>query len=78
MVRPSDFLDAVCAVCVHQMSDPELEEDHLEGSRSVSEAVTSPGTVPVMGESFCACYLQEEPVFGVSKECLCGEEDQGE
>ncbi len=39
-----------------------------------------PSTVPVTGESFCECEGQEElsPGFGVSTDCLCGEEDEGE
>lgn len=78
MVRPSDFQDAVCAVCIRQMSDPESEADHLESPRSVLEAVVLPCTVPVIGESFCPCYPQEDLVTGVSTECSCGEQDQGE
>lgn len=59
-----------------QMSDPESEADHLESPRSVSEAVVLPCTVPVIGESFCPCYPQEDLVTGVNTECSCGEQDQ--
>lgn len=80
MVRPSDFLDAVCAVCVRQMSDLESELDPLESSgtvpETVSEAVSSRCTVPVIGEAFCPCYPQEDSAFGVITECSCGEQDQ--
>ncbi|XP_035798858.2 SPRY domain-containing SOCS box protein 3-like [Amphiprion ocellaris] len=62
-----------------QMSDLEPEVDYLTGSPAVSEVVALPGTVPVMGESFCTCNRTEElnPGFGVISDCLCGEEDQG-
>lgn len=75
-----DLQDAVCAVCVNQISDLESEVDHLASSQTVSEVVALPSTVPVMGESFCQCDRQEElsPGFGVTSDCLCGEEDQGE
>lgn len=73
--------DAVCDVCVNQISDPqESEVDYLARSQFVSAAEALPSTEPVTGESFCQCERQEEfsPGFGVSSDCLCGEEDQGE
>lgn len=75
-----DLQDAVCAVCVNQMSDLESEADFLQSSQIVSEVVALPSTVPVIGESFCQCDRQEElrPGLDVSSECLCGEEDHGE
>ncbi|XP_074520061.1 SPRY domain-containing SOCS box protein 3 [Halichoeres trimaculatus] len=63
-----------------QISDPqESEVDYLARSQMVSAAAALPSTEPVMGESFCRCERQEEfsPGFGVSVDCLCGEEDQG-
>lgn len=64
------------------MSDTESEVDYLVSSQTAaSEAVAAlPSTVPVVGESFCQCERQEElsPGFGVTGDCLCGEEDQGE
>lgn len=69
-----DLHDAVCPVCVKQMSDLESELEILP-SATVTELVSS--TVPVEGESFCQCSQQEELSPGAS-ECLCGEEDQGE
>ncbi|KAM3592092.1 uncharacterized protein V6R79_012466 [Siganus canaliculatus] len=64
-----------------QRSDLEVESDvdYLPSSQTVSEAVALPDTVPVTGESFCQCERQEElgPDFGISSECLCGEEDEG-
>lgn len=72
--------DAVCAVCVNQISDPESEVDYLQSSQTVSEVAALPSTVPVIGESFCQCDRQEELSPGLcdSSDCLCGEEDQGE
>lgn len=72
--------DAFCTVCVNQISDVESEVDYLVSSQTVSEVVALPSTVPVIGESFCQCERQEElsPGFGVTSDCLCGEEDQGE
>ncbi|XP_020493202.1 SPRY domain-containing SOCS box protein 3 isoform X1 [Labrus bergylta] len=63
-----------------QISDPqESEVDYLSSSQMESEAVALPSTEPVIGESFCQCERQEEfsPGFGVTSDCLCGEEDQG-
>ncbi|CAJ1080907.1 SPRY domain-containing SOCS box protein 3-like [Xyrichtys novacula] len=63
-----------------QISDPqESEVDYRAGSQVVSEEVALPSTDPVIGESFCQCERQEEfiPGFGVTNDCLCGEEDQG-
>lgn len=76
MVRPADFLDPACAVCVCQMREVESEADPLESSRTVAETVSSWGTLPVIGEAFCPCYPQEDPAFGVITECSCGEQDQ--
>ncbi|KAM6897798.1 SPRY domain-containing SOCS box protein 3 isoform 2-T2 [Xenentodon cancila] len=61
-----------------QISDSESEVDYLAGSQSVSEALVSPSTAPVTGESFCLCERQEElgPGLTVTSDCLCGEEDQ--
>ncbi|XP_049419604.1 SPRY domain-containing SOCS box protein 3 isoform X1 [Epinephelus fuscoguttatus] len=62
-----------------QISDVESEVDYLESAQTVSEVVALPNTAPVTGESFCQCDRQEEliPGFGVSSDCLCGEEDEG-
>ena len=80
MATSTNLQDTVCAVCVNQISDVESEVDYLEGSQTVSEAVALPSTVPVIGESFCQCERQEELTagFGVTSDCLCGEEDEGE
>lgn len=77
MVTSVDLQDSVCA---NQMSDLESEVDFLQGSSTVSEVVSLPRTVSVIGESFCQCDRQEELREGlrVSSEYLCGEEDQGE
>ncbi|XP_054454820.1 SPRY domain-containing SOCS box protein 3 [Anoplopoma fimbria] len=62
-----------------QIGDVESEVDYLESPQAVSEVVALPSTVPVIGESFCQCDRQEElsPGYGVTSDCLCGEEDEG-
>lgn len=79
MAASLDLQGAVCAACVNQIVDVEPEAEHPPGPQDVTEAAALPSTVPVTGESFCLCDRQEElgPGFGVSDECLCGEEDQG-
>ncbi|XP_041829332.1 SPRY domain-containing SOCS box protein 3-like isoform X1 [Melanotaenia boesemani] len=56
----------------------ELEVDYLAGTQTVSTVMALPSTAPVMGESFCQCEKQEEfsPGFGITSDCLCGEEEQ--
>lgn len=75
-----DLHDAVCIVCVNQISDLDFEVDHLNRSQTASELVASPSTVTEIGESFCCCDRQEElgTGFSVIGDCICGEEDQGE
>lgn len=74
----------VCAVCVHQLGDLESEVDYRSTSGAVAGAVAVPSTVPVVGESFCRCDLQEQTILGSGlqgfspiSDCLCGEEDHG-
>lgn len=72
--------EGVCAMCVKQINDLESEVDHLQSSQPASEAVALPSTVPVVGESFCQCDLQDGlgPGLSVPGDCLCGEDEQGE
>lgn len=65
------------AVCVKQVSDLESDVNYLPHSQTV---VALSSMSPVIGESFCQCERQEElgPGLSVSRECHCGEEDQGE
>lgn len=62
-----------------QISDVESEEEYLEASQAVSDLMVLPSASPEMGESFCQCDQQEELGlgFGVTSDCLCGEEDEG-
>ncbi|XP_017273842.1 SPRY domain-containing SOCS box protein 3 isoform X2 [Kryptolebias marmoratus] len=63
---------------VTQISDLEPEVDYPDRPASVSEVVPLPSTPPLTGESFCLCEPQEEvgQGFGVTSDCVCGEEDQ--
>lgn len=84
MAMSVDLHDAVCTVCVNQISNLDSEVDYLASSEADAEAAARSTVVPVTGESFCQCP-QEEPGPGVGllgfstvSDCLCGEEDQGE
>ena len=78
MTTSLDLRDAVCTVCVHQISVMEAKVDYVAvSSQAVSEVVALPSTAASIGDSFCQCQPQEELSQGFS-DCLCGEEDQSE
>ncbi|XP_028989345.1 SPRY domain-containing SOCS box protein 3 isoform X2 [Betta splendens] len=62
-----------------QITSLEAEVDHMASSQPVSEVVALPSSVPVIGESFCQCDPQEElsPIYSLTSDCVCGEEDEG-
>ncbi|XP_077595680.1 SPRY domain-containing SOCS box protein 3 [Stigmatopora nigra] len=88
-VMDSQMMDSVMSIvaeteeCQRQtttlMSD-ESEVDHQVTSQVTSElteAVIPSTLAPVLGESFCQCACGDDPnaIFGISTECLCGEDD---
>lgn len=72
--------DAVCNVCVNQISDLESEVDYRSSSQIASKVVALPCMVPVKEEPFCHCDPEEElsPAFSIISDCLYSDEDQGE
>ncbi|XP_049615094.1 SPRY domain-containing SOCS box protein 3 isoform X1 [Syngnathus scovelli] len=62
-----------------QISDVESEVDDLvtQTGPELMEAVSPSRLAPVLGEAFCQCAWGDEPNpgFGISADCLCGEDD---
>ncbi|XP_037134428.1 SPRY domain-containing SOCS box protein 3 [Syngnathus acus] len=62
-----------------QISDVESEVDDLvtQTGPELMEVVSPSRLAPVLGEAFCQCAWGDEPNpgFGISADCLCGEDD---